>query len=76
MTIVLENGLSNYVGSGWIHGPQIMVITSKTSDNDKIWKELRIRFALFPKVLDDGKIIWFKPYQEVWVCTKEQYGQK
>ena len=45
-------------------------ISSQRSEKDMSWKELRLKFALLPKVLDDGTMLWFGPYQELWYCFR------
>ena len=42
-----------------------MIISTKHSKTDTQWKELIFKFAFFPKILDDGTLIWFKTYQRM-----------
>lgn len=44
----------------------MLKITSERSSLDAGWKELHTKFALIPKVLENGSFVWLKTYQELY----------
>ena len=44
----------------------MLVLSSRRSEDSLEWKELRIKFALFPRILESGKIAWLRTYQELF----------